>query len=111
MSGVPPDCTNYSGWYCPGSSSSLSAVDFTVTNTGLNGTASPLTFSIGNAEYLFNFNSGQNWAFNNLGGDSGTSQATDYFDFGLPFFYGRKVFVGIENQTGPNGVVGPYWAY
>lgn len=103
-----PDCTDYSGWYCPGSASSLSSVNYTVTNTGLNGTSSQLTFSIGNTDFLFNSN---NWAFNNLGGDSGTSQSTDYFDFGLPFFYGRNVFVGIENQTGPNGVIGPYWAY
>jgi len=106
-----PDCTNYSGWYCPGSSTSLSSVNYTVTNTGLNGTSSQLTFSVGNADFLFNYNSGQNWAFNNLGGDSGTGTSSDYFDFGLPFFYGRNVFVGIENQTGPNGVVGPYWAY
>ena len=108
-----PDCSSFPGWYCPGSSSSLSPVDFTVTNTGLNGTSGPVTFSIANPDFLFssNNNGGQNWAFNNLGGDSGTSQATDYFDFGLPFFYGRNVFVGIENQTGPNGVVGPYWAY
>ena len=33
------------------------------------------------------------------------------FDLALPFFYGRKVFVGIEGQLSPTGVAGPYWAY
>ncbi|HVA01328.1 MAG TPA: DUF3443 family protein, partial [Terriglobia bacterium] len=71
----------------------------------------PVSFSIANADALFNANGGTNAAFNDLGGDSGTSPSTDYFDFGMPFFYGRNVFVGIENEPGPNGVVGPYWAY
>ena len=100
------DCSSYPGWYCPGST-----LSYTVTNTGLNGVSSDITFNIADANALFAANNGQNWAFNNLGGDSGTSPSTDYFDFGLPFFYGRDVFVGIENMTGPNGVVGPYWAY
>ena len=82
-----------------------------MTTTGLNGTSNPVTFNIANAEALFAANGGTNAAFNNLGGDSGTDTSSDYFDFGVPFFYGHSVFVGIENQTGPNGVVGPYWAY
>jgi hypothetical protein len=28
------------------------------------------------------------------------------FDWGLPFFFGRKVYIGME--TDPNG---PYWAF
>lgn len=70
-----------------------------------------MTFSIANADALFSSNGGANAAFNDLGGDSGTSTSTDYFDFGMPFFYGRNVFVGINGQSGPNGSVGPYWAY
>lgn len=101
-----PDCTTYTGFYCPGSTQSYS-----VTNTGANGTSNPVSFDIANAEALFAANNGQNAAFSNLGGDSGTDPSSDYFDFGLPFFYGRNVFVGIENMTGPGGVVGPYWAY
>jgi hypothetical protein len=101
-----PDCSDYVGWYCPGST-----VNYTVANTGLNGTTGPVSFSIANADSLFNANGGTNAAFNNLGGDSGTSPSTDYFDFGLPFFYGRNVFIGIENEPGPNGTLGPYWAY
>lgn len=101
-----PDCTNNSGWYCP-----ATPVSYTVTTTGQNGTSSSVTLNVANADALFLANNGQNAAFSNLAGDSGTSQSTDYFDFGLPFFYGRSVFVGIENMTGPKNVVGPYYAY
>ena len=46
-----------------------------------------------------------NSAFINLGGPNPGS-----FDLGLPFFFGRQVFVGIEGQSTPGGV-GPLWAY
>ena len=101
-----PECPNYAGWYCPATPTS-----YTMTNSGLNGTSGPVTLNVANAEALFLANGGQNAAFNNLAGDSGTDISSDYFDFGLPFFYGRSVFVGIENMTGPSGVVGPYFAY
>ena len=101
-----PDCSDNPGWYCPSGT-----VNYTATNTGLNGATGPVTFSIANADALFSSNGGANAAFNDLGGDSGTSTSTDYFDFGMPFFYGRNVFVGINGQSGPNGSVGPYWAY
>jgi hypothetical protein len=101
-----PDCSSYSGWYCPAAPTS-----YTVTTAGQNGTSSSVTLNVANAQALFQANNGQNAAFSNLAGDSGTDPSTDYFDFGLPFFYGRSVFVGIENMTGPNNVVGPYFAY
>jgi len=95
-----PDCPDYPGiFYCP-----ASTVNYTVTNTGLNATTGQVSFSIANADALF---SNPNFAaFSNLGGDNPGS-----FDFGLPFFFGRSVFIGIEGQTGPNSAVGPYWAY
>lgn len=105
-----PECTdssgNPTGWYCPSSTQS-----YTATNTGVNGTSNSVTFNVANADALFAANNGQNWAFNNLGGDSGTSSSNDYFDFGLPFFFGRNVFIGIENASGPNNSVGPYMAF
>ena len=101
-----PDCSDNPGWYCPSST-----VSYTVTNTGLNGATGSVSFNIANADSLFSSNGGNNAAFNDLGGDSGTSTSSDYFDFGIPFFYGRNVFVGINGQPGPNGSVGPYWAY
>lgn len=97
------DCSDAQGFYCPSGT-----VSYTVTNTGLNGTTGQVNLNVANADLLPNTGFA---AFNDLGGDSGTSPSTDYFDFGLPFFYGRKVYIGIENKPGPNGVVGPYWAY
>lgn len=102
-----PDCSDNPGFYCPGSTQT-----YTVTNTGPgNGASGQVTFNIANADALFSSNNGLNAAFNNLGGDSGTSPSSDYVDFGLPFFFGRNVFIVIENMPGPNGTVGPYWAY
>jgi hypothetical protein len=61
-------------------------------------------FQIGNATTLFN--SG-NSVFSDLGGSlSGVAG----FDWGLPFFLGRSVFVGIEGRSSTLGT-GPYWAY
>ena len=93
------------GFYCPGQT-----LSFTVTNTGTNGVSGSLSFNIANAINLFHTG---NTAFNDLGGDSGTDQASDYFAFGLPFLYGRNVFVGIGGTTVPNGATAPYgyWAY
>jgi hypothetical protein len=73
------DCADNPGFYCP-----ASARNFTVTNTGANGTTGQVTFSIANVDNLFA--SATFAAFNDLGGDSGTGSSTDYFDFGLPIF-------------------------
>jgi hypothetical protein len=100
------DCGgNNAGYYCPGTT-----LSFTVTNTGTNGVSGPVSFSIANADSLFNTGNG---AFSNLGGDSGTDLASDYFAFGVPFFFGRSVFVGIGGTTVPTGATAPYgyWAY
>jgi hypothetical protein len=92
-----PDCSSNSGFYCP-----AATVNYTATNTGLNGTSGQVSFSIANADALFTSN---NAAFNDVGGSNPGS-----FDWGMPFFFGRKVFIGIEGQSSPAGV-GPYWAY
>jgi len=99
------DCAD-NGYYCPASTLSLS-----ITNTGSNGTSAPVTLSLANADSLFTANP-TFAAFSNLGSDSGTSPSTDYFDYGLPFFFGRTVFIGIAGTTvgstsNPNG----YWAF
>jgi uncharacterized protein DUF3443 len=100
------DCPNNASWYCPALPQS-----YKVTNSSMNGASGTVTINIANADALFAANNGQNAAFDNLGGKTGTGPSTDNVDFGMPFFYGRDVFVGIENKTGPGGVVGPYWAY
>lgn len=83
------ECADAPGLYCPSST-----VPFTVTVSGAINTpgTGTITFNIMNADALFNTN---NAAFNDLGGDSGTSPANDFFDIGLPFFFGRSVYVGM----------------
>jgi hypothetical protein len=99
------ECADNPGWYCPSTT-----LTFNVTNAGTNGTSGPVSFNIENADALFNTGFA---AFNDLGGDSGTSPSTDYFDFGMPFFFGRNVFVGIAGQTVTGVTNAPYgfWAY
>lgn len=92
-----PLCSTGPAFYCPTTEKS-----FTTTNTGNNGVNNTVAFNIANAETLFD--SG-NTAFNNLGGIFSGA-----FDYGLPFFFGRNLYVAIENQNTPGGV-GPYWAY
>ena len=92
----------YDGLFCPASAQSLSAVNY-----GSNGTPNgTVNFTIENAFTLYN-SSNKN-VFSTMGASSGTSNP--YFDWGLPFFFGKSVFVGIENKTSSLGT-GPYWAY
>lgn len=86
------------GFYCPASAVSLSA-----TNTGQNGAANNVSFSIDNANRLFS--NASEAVFPTLGGPN-----TGAFDWGLPFFYGRNVYVAIDGKSTPGGA-GPYWAY
>jgi hypothetical protein len=92
------DCSDNS-YYCPSSLFSLS-----LTNYGANGTSGTITLNIANADLLFSSNPSFA-AFNNLGGASGTGMSTDYFDLGMPFFFGRSVFIGLAgtNTSAPNG--------
>jgi hypothetical protein len=84
-------------WFCPSAAQNLAA-----TINGANGATGSVTFAIGNATALFA--SGNN-AFSNLAG-----QASNYFDWGLPFFFGRRVFTAIEARATPAGN-GPYYAF
>lgn len=97
ITGLPACQGIYSGFYCP-----TTETAFTVTNTGKNGVRGTVTFNVANAQALID---SKNRAFNNLGG-----VLTGRFDYGLPFFFGRNVYVAIEGRNTPGGV-GPYWAY
>ena len=93
-----PACSNQAkGFYCPTTQTSFTAI-----TTGINGVAWQIPFNIANALTLFTSTSN---AFNNVGG----AQA-NVFDWGLPFFFGRNVFVALEG-TNAAGTIGPYWAY
>jgi hypothetical protein len=91
---------SFVGYYCPviapqsafavntgvGANNGSNTVDFAI--------ADPNTFVAGAA------------AFAGLAGGGGSSR----FTWGMPFFFGRKIFIGIEQRaSGP--YTGPYYAY
>ena len=85
------------GFYCP-----ASPMGFTATNSAGSGLAATNTvhFTIDNANQLFSNTTA--FVFPTLGGPN-----PGLFDWGLPFFFGRNVFVAFESPAGS----GPYWAY
>ncbi len=95
-----PACAPPNGvWFCPPSTLSLSA-----TNTADSGAPSgPVPFQIGNFTRIA-VNSSLR-VFAEIGGTFPGS-----FDWGLPFFFGRTVFVGYSGRASSLGT-GPYWAY
>lgn len=100
--------------YCPASAVTL---PFTAQDTV--GDSASLNLSIGNGDSLWSSSAakgGTNVAFSNLTGGLALGQANDYVVLGMPFFYGRSVYVGIAGETPPSGVsltthpLG-YWAF
>ena len=90
-------------FYCPASTTSLSA-----TLAGPTGDAL-VEFSVANTSRL----SGSAYAFSNLAGPMPgfpLDVTLPGFDWGLPFFFGRAVFTALEDQPTPAGV-GPYLAF
>ncbi len=96
-----PLCSGTRGFYCPPSTLSLSAV-----NTSANGAATgPVNFTVENLLAL-----ASTVRAASVGGSIGRNPRLRFFDWGMPFFYGRTVFVAIEGATTQHGT-GPYWAY
>jgi hypothetical protein len=94
---------------CPGSLSFLycpsSPLNFSAVNTELSGSPSSLvSFQIANPMALL---SSGNAVISNIGGPA---FSTGVFDWGLPFFFGRTVYVGLSGKTSVLGT-GPFWAY
>lgn len=100
-SGSPAICTSGNGngtWFCPSSTANLSA-----TLTGSSGSPSAIVqFQVGNFNTLTN--SADN-VFNDIGGPNNSG-----FDWGLPFYLGRNVFIGIQGSTSSLGA-GPYFGF
>ena len=98
-----PACGNATaaGFYCPAATISAAAVV-----QGTNGASASVNFSVANAASLLTSNSGFT-AFSNLGGRA----PANTFDWGLPFFFGRNVFMAIEGATTSGGPAGPYVAF
>jgi hypothetical protein len=120
--GAIVDCTSTdsTGWYCPSSTASLTAATQAISN-GTLGNSTPASFSVTSASTLFT-NNPTFTAFSDLAGpnspgsrlNSSTRLADEYFDWGLPFFYGKSVYTAIWGVTPPSGSgvpAGPFWAY
>lgn len=103
--GLSTNCAVAPGLYCP----SPNVVFSGLSNIGADGTtSSPFSFTVGDADTLLS--NPNNGVANGLAGPSASSSANDYFDWGLPFFYGRTVFTAISGAGTPGGP-GPYYAY
>ncbi|WP_338019351.1 DUF3443 domain-containing protein [Paraburkholderia tagetis] len=92
-----PALTRCGVWYCPSSPLSIGA-----TIKGTDGISAPASVSVANAQTLL---ASGNWAFDNLAGYNG-----NMFGWGLPFFFGRRIYTAIEAQVTPAGT-GPYFAF
>jgi hypothetical protein len=92
------------GFYCPAAATNQSA-----TIQGLNGVTRTVDFTVDNAGSLFAVNA---TAYPDIAGlaSSVPNAIADSFDWGLPFFFGRSVFVLFENNT-VSGTTGPAIAF
>ena len=90
----------YVGYYCPAvAPQSLFAVN---TGAGTYNTSNTVDFAIADPN---SFVAGAA-AFTDLGGGGGSTS----FTWGMPFFYGRKVYFGIEQRVSGT-YTGPFYAY
>jgi len=100
-------CNGGASFYCPSSEVSKSAL----VSDGLNfppQLALPVGFSVGNANILL---ATANTAFGNLAGTAPVvsgSNVVNTFDWGMPFFYGRRVYQSIWDLSSP---IGPWYAW
>jgi hypothetical protein len=94
-----PDASDF---YCP-----ATPVSETALNQGQNGSTSTVPFEITNANSL----NANYYATPTIGGPATPNAMLGaYFDWGLPFFYGRFVYVAIDGQVAGTAT-GPYYAY
>lgn len=97
LSSTLKTCDSNASFYCPATTQSYSAAI-----TLQNSQSGTIPFSIANAESLVLSN---NYAQPALGGT-----LLGQFDWGLPFFYGRNVYIGITGKSS-NAGTGPLYAY
>jgi len=94
-----PKCSVSSDFFCPTSVLTLTAI-----NSAYDDSASgQISFFIESVDNLGDV------AAASIGGDTSTF-GFKAFDWGLPFFFGRTVFVTVDGASTPGGS-GPFWAY
>lgn len=86
-----------SGFFCPPATLSLTA-----TVVGVSGASRDVPFTVENLATLPG-----SPAAAHLAGDVGSTRS---FDWGLPFFFGRTVFIARQGASTPSGT-GPFWAF
>jgi len=99
---IPLCASPNDGFYCPGTTVNYQAVNFGVSS----GDSVTASWSVANANNLFNTG---NAAFNNLAGPNPNA-----FDFGLSFFFGHTIYIGLNGSSANNNghtAVGPFYAY
>jgi hypothetical protein len=94
------DSTSAPGFLCPDDSPT-----YTATMQGASGNNQvAVQFQVVNANSLV---TGGNTAFSTLSSAGDSSS----FDWGISFFFGRTVYIGIKNQAASGVGTGPYWAF
>jgi hypothetical protein len=96
---IPTITVDGAEWFNPPSLLTLSAM-----NVGYpSGPAGEVEFQVNNFNTLM-------FSSNNVFSDLAGPGPDRWFDWGLPFFLGRNIYIGIEGTTSSLGT-GPYWAY
>jgi Protein of unknown function (DUF3443) len=93
--------SHFTGFYCPASSLNLSG-----TLQGQNSVSTTVNFTVGNAQTIATSDP----TFSVLPTLAGSFPTAGTFDWGLPFYYGRRVATVLENRT-TSGGTGPYVAF
>jgi Protein of unknown function (DUF3443) len=94
---------NWGGYYCPAvAPQNVFAVN---TGAGANNATNTVNFAIADPN-TFTLPAAGAAAFAGLAGGPGSTR----FVWGMPFFYGRKVYIGIEQKV-TGAFTGPYYAY
>ncbi|WP_413581262.1 DUF3443 family protein [Bdellovibrio sp. HCB288] len=111
--GYPALCSGDSGFYCPAALINISATMKSGSTTKV------VSFEVGNMVTLAS-SEPYSMVYRNVAFDSSDLNG-DPFDWGLPFFLGRSVYVGIYGKSAvinkttlnPTGttVSGPFWAF
>jgi hypothetical protein len=104
-----PACTDFTQFFCPVSGTAPASAAKTATIQGVNGVQAQVDFTVDNTDSLFAITA--DTAYPNLAGPYGTVNGVSAgFDWGLPFFFGRTVFVVFEGQMVSNAT-GPAVAF
>ena len=100
---VCPGTGSWGGYYCPAvAPHNVFAVN---TGAGANNATNQVNFAIADPN-TFTLPTAGAAAFAGLAGGPGSTR----FVWGMPFFYGRKVYIGIEQKM-TGAFTGPYYAY